>query len=75
MRRRRTHWIRMAVGCLVVGGIIVNRVPGNFHIEARAAVDEQSIRPEMANLSHVINSITFGPPLRTHTRKLLETLP
>lgn len=64
-----------AVGCLVVGGVIANRVPGNFHIEARAAVNEGSIRPEMANLSHVINTLTFGPPLRRFMRDRLDSLP
>lgn len=46
------------VGCQVSGHIMVNRVKGNFHIEARSV--SHNLNPAMANLSHVINHLSFG---------------
>eukprot|EP00752_Nemacystus_decipiens_P014202 g12631.t1 len=45
-------------GCQLSGFIMVNRVPGNFHIEARSAI--HSIDPTAANVSHVVKSLKFG---------------
>jgi Endoplasmic reticulum vesicle transporter len=45
-------------GCVIAGSLWVNRVPGNFHIEARSeAHDYNSLN---ANLSHVVNSFRVG---------------
>jgi thiol-disulfide isomerase/thioredoxin len=45
-------------GCMLSGFVDVNRVPGNFHVEARSPHHE--INAAMANLSHVVNHLSFG---------------
>ncbi len=37
----------------------MNRVPGNFHIEARSKA--HNLNAVMTNLSHVVNHLSFGP--------------
>jgi hypothetical protein len=54
-------------GCLMVGFLLVNRVPGNFHIEARSSW--HNLNPVMANLSHKVNSLSFGPIMSQKTKK------
>jgi hypothetical protein len=49
-----------------VSASLVNRVPGNFHIEMRSKY--HSVHPPVANLSHVVNSLTFGPPIERKVR-------
>lgn len=44
-------------GCEVSGHLILDRVPGNFQIFARS--DEHDLVPQMTNLSHFINGLTF----------------
>ena len=51
-------------GCQIVGSILINRVPGNFHIEAFSP--NHDLAPHMTNVSHQINSLSFIPT------KLLE---
>lgn len=64
-------------GCMLSGFLLVNRfddlfyivssssssrrVPGNFHIEARSSL--HNLNPLMANLSHIVNHLSFGPVL------------
>lgn len=45
-------------GCLVAGHLMVNRVPGNFHMEARSVNHE--INAAMTNLTHRVNDLSFG---------------
>uniref|UniRef100_A0A7S2E6Q8 Thioredoxin domain-containing protein n=1 Tax=Trieres chinensis TaxID=1514140 RepID=A0A7S2E6Q8_TRICV len=45
-------------GCQVSGHLMVNRVPGNFHIEAKAK--DHSIDPTATNLTLVVHSLSFG---------------
>ena len=45
-------------GCLLTGFLLVNRVPGNFHIEARSK--HHNLNPVLSNLSHVVNHLSFG---------------
>lgn len=45
-------------GCQVSGFLMVNRVPGNFHIEAGSK--NHNLNAAMTNLSHVVNSLSFG---------------
>jgi len=47
--------------CRIEGSIIVPRVPGNFHLEARSKM--QDISPSMANLSHIVHHLQFGQPI------------
>lgn len=60
------------VGCMLSGYIMVNRVPGNFHIEARSK--EHTIDPAMTNLTHTVNELSFGHPKFVHDRKLKRML-
>jgi len=46
------------IGCQVSGHLMVNRVKGNFHVLAKSV--SHNINPSMANLSHVVNHLSFG---------------
>ena len=63
---------RDQVGCMLSGYIMVNRVPGNFHIEARSK--DHTIDPSMTNLSHTVNELSFGDPKYVHERRLKRML-
>eukprot|EP00904_Undaria_pinnatifida_P013499 jgi/Undpi1/927/HiC_scaffold_10.g04391.m1 len=54
-------------GCQLSGFIMVNRVPGNFHIEARSLV--HSIDPTATNVSHVVKSLKFGTQFPARGRR------
>ena len=47
-------------GCQLAGYIMVDRVPGNFHIMARSS--HHDLVPHMTNVSHLINSLSVGEP-------------
>ena len=53
-------------GCLLSGFLLVNRVPGNFHIEARSKY--HNLNPTMTNVSHLVHDLTFGPPMTKEYR-------
>ena len=44
-------------GCEVSGYLLLDRAPGNFHIFARS--EEHDLVPQMTNLSHHINELSF----------------
>lgn len=48
-------------GCLVLGTVWVNRVPGNFHITAKSKGHD--FDPKATNLSHIVHHFSFGNPL------------
>jgi len=48
-------------GCLVAGFLLVNRVPGNFHVTAHSR--HHSLNTFTANVSHRVNHLSFGLPL------------
>ena len=52
------------------GVVLVNRVPGNFHISAHSS--SHSFQPHKLNMSHHVNSMTFGKAL---TAPMLRMLP
>ena len=54
-------------GCMMAGFLLVNRVPGNFHIEARSSYHD--LNPAMANLSHQVHSLSFGPVMNNKTKR------
>jgi len=54
-------------GCQVSGHIMVNRVPGNFHVEARSK--SHNLNAAMTNLSHRVNHLSFGEPILESHRK------
>jgi protein disulfide-isomerase-like protein len=60
-------------GCMMSGFLLVNRVPGHFHIEMRSK--HHNINPPMTNLSHVVNHLSFGPILPRSATRQLESLP
>eukprot|EP00565_Helicotheca_tamesis_P002714 CAMPEP_0185731170 /NCGR_PEP_ID=MMETSP1171-20130828/12050_1 /TAXON_ID=374046 /ORGANISM="Helicotheca tamensis, Strain CCMP826" /LENGTH=433 /DNA_ID=CAMNT_0028400377 /DNA_START=239 /DNA_END=1540 /DNA_ORIENTATION=- len=64
-------------GCQVSGHLMVNRVPGNFHIEAKSK--SHNLNAAMTNLTHQINHLSFGEPLYNNpsrkTRRILKQLP
>ena len=49
------------------------RVPGNFHIQMRSK--HHNINPPMANLSHIVNSLSFGPGLSRKEERLINVVP
>lgn len=57
-------------GCLMSGFLLVNRVPGNFHIEARSK--HHNLNPAMANISHVVNHLSFGPVLSRNALRRVQ---
>lgn len=59
-------------GCMLSGWVMVNRVPGNFHIEARSSA--HTIDPAMANLTHTVNDLSFGDPKYVQDRRLKRLL-
>ena len=60
-------------GCQLAGFLLVNRVPGNFHIEARSK--SHNINPTITNVSHIVHDLTFGPQMTREYRKQLRKLP
>lgn len=50
------HWHE---GCLLQGTILVNRVPGNFHITAKS--DVHNFDQKTTNTSHIVHHFSFGP--------------
>jgi protein disulfide-isomerase-like protein len=53
--------------CQVSGHLMVNRVPGNFHIEAKSK--NHNLNSAMTNLTHVVNHLSFGEPLDQQSRR------
>lgn len=62
-------------GCQVSGFLMVNRVPGNFHIEAKSK--NHNLNAAMTNLTHVVNHLSFGDPLSGNrkTKRILKQVP
>uniref|UniRef100_A0A7S0LRI5 Thioredoxin domain-containing protein n=1 Tax=Coccolithus braarudii TaxID=221442 RepID=A0A7S0LRI5_9EUKA len=56
-------------GCLVRGVVLVNRVPGNFHISAHSK--SHSFQPGKLNMSHTVGHMTFGRSLSQSMMRLL----
>jgi Endoplasmic reticulum vesicle transporter len=59
-------------GCQISGHLMVNRVPGNFHIEARSK--NHNLNAAMTNLSHVVHHLSFGDPLAEKPRSVERIL-
>ena len=60
-------------GCLISGFLLVNRVPGNFHIEARSK--NHNLNPAMANTSHLVHHLSFGDSLSRNAQRRVEEIP
>merc|ERR1711865_622605 len=59
-------------GCQVSGSLMVNRVPGNFHIEAKSK--NHNLNAAMTNLTHRTNHVSFGDPIDNPSRKAKRIL-
>ena len=70
---RDMHAVEEHPGCLMAGFLLVNRVPGNFHIEARSSY--HNLNPVMANLSHRVNALSFGPIMSQKAKNMLTSIP
>jgi len=58
--------------CQVSGHLMVNRVPGNFHIEAKSK--NHNLNSAMTNLTHIVNHLSFGEPLDQQSRRAKRIL-
>ena len=72
-RKQRMLDIKEHPGCMVSGYVLVNRVPGNFHIEARSKL--HNLNAAMTNLSHVVNHLSFGTPLTKDVARKVAKFP
>lgn len=59
-------------GCQVSGTLMVNRVPGNFHIEAKSK--NHNLNAAMTNLTHRVNHLSFGEMGKIQSRQVKRTL-
>jgi len=59
-------------GCQVSGTLMVNRVPGNFHIEAKSV--NHNLNAAMTNLTHTVNHLSFGPMGKNPSRQVTRAL-
>ncbi|KAL3932068.1 MAG: hypothetical protein SGBAC_011020 [Bacillariaceae sp.] len=62
--------------CQVSGFLMVNRVPGNFHIEAKSK--NHNLNSAMTNLTHIVNHLSFGDPMdrqSRRTKRILKQVP
>jgi thiol-disulfide isomerase/thioredoxin len=62
--------------CQISGHLMVNRVPGNFHIEAKSK--NHNLNSAMTNLTHVVNQLSFGEPMdqqSRRTKRILKQVP
>jgi len=59
-------------GCQVSGTLMVNRVPGNFHIEAKSS--NHNLNAAMTNLTHQVNHLSFGEMGKEQSRSLKRAL-
>lgn len=58
--------------CQVSGHLMVNRVPGNFHVEAKSK--NHNLNSAMTNLTHIVNHLSFGDPMDVQARKIKRIL-
>lgn len=59
-------------GCQVSGTLWVNRVPGNFHIEAKSK--NHNLNAAMTNLTHRVNHLSFGEMGKDPTKSVKRAL-
>ena len=60
-QRLRNSWVDAEhPGCQLSGHLLLDRVPGNFHIQARSA--HHDIVPHMTNVSHIVHHLSMGEP-------------
>lgn len=65
--KKRLHhdWVQAEhPGCQLAGHLLLDRAPGNFHVQARS--QNQDIAAHMTNLSHMVNELFVGDPTAKH---------
>jgi hypothetical protein len=67
-RQRRQWRDEEHPGCQLAGHLMLDRVPGNFHILARSK--SHDLVPQMTNVSHEIHHLSIGEPL---VHKMIDT--
>eukprot|EP00536_Pseudo-nitzschia_multiseries_P009550 jgi/Psemu1/319666/estExt_fgenesh1_pm.C_2690009 len=67
VRKRTYHEWKEAdhPGCQLSGHLLLDRVPGNFHILARSK--HHDLAPHLTNVSHQVHSLTVGDPYTART--------
>lgn len=60
-RQRRQWQDEEHPGCQLAGYLLLDRVPGNFHVLARS--NSHDLVPQMTNVSHEIHHLSIGEPL------------
>jgi len=70
-RKERFKEAKIYPGCLLNGFLLLNKVPGHFHIEARSK--SHNINAPLTNVSHIVHSLTFGSELRKNEEGTLRT--
>ena len=61
-------------GCQLSGFLLVDRAPGNFHIQAQSRGHD--LAAHMTNVSHIINHLSFGKPFSNYfIKKGLKNTP
>lgn len=69
---RKMYQVPENPGCQVSGTLHVNRVPGNFHIEAKSK--NHNLNAAMTNLTHRVNHLSFGEMGKIQSRQVKRTL-
>jgi len=72
-RRLRMQEADEHPGCMVSGYVLVNRVPGNFHLEARSSA--HNLNAAMTNLSHIVHHLSIGAPLSKNDQRHVDRFP
>jgi len=61
-KKLRHEWVdEEHPGCQISGHLLLDRAPGNFHIQARSK--NHDLAAHMTNVSHVIHSLYIGDPI------------
>lgn len=69
---RKLYSVPENPGCQVSGTLMVNRVPGNFHIEAKSK--NHNLNAAMTNLTHRVNHLSFGEMGKDQSRSVKRAL-
>jgi len=60
-------------GCQLSGHLMLDRVPGNFHILARSK--HHDLAPHLTNVSHQVNSLSIGSPYTARVVSEMKNIP
>lgn len=75
-RRQRMHhsWVDAEhPGCQLAGHLLLDRAPGNFHIQARSP--HHDLVPHMTNVSHQVHHLSIGEPFAERMMESSEVIP